>query len=156
VAVDRSTGNVYVADRFNNAIRMIAPGGVVTTIAGPTPTDGTTPGPSGFADGTGSAARFNWPGALAVDRGTGDVYVADYNNNAIRRLIPSSGALTTVVGYPPGTSPAPVGVVLGPLPGALSGPTSVVVSPAVPAQNIPLQLSISDSRENALLLATMP
>jgi DNA-binding beta-propeller fold protein YncE len=155
VAVDRSTGNVYVADRFNNAIRMIS-GGVVTTIAGPAATGGATPGASGFADGTGNAALFNWPGALAVDRGTGDVYVADYNNNAIRRVIPSSGAVTTVVGIPPNTSPAPVGVVVGALPGALSGPTSIVVTPRVPAQNIPLQLSISDSRENALLLATLP
>jgi hypothetical protein len=46
--------------------------------------------------------------------------------------------------------------VLGSLPGAVSGPTSVVVVPAVPAQNLPLELVLSDSTENALLLAILP
>ena len=152
VAVDRTTGNVYVADRFNHDIRMITPAGVVTTIAG-------SPGVAGFADGTGNTARFNWPGALSVDPATGNLYVTDYNNNAVRKLTsitPTSALVTTVVGYAPGASPAPVGVVLGSLPAALSGPTSIVVVPAVPAQNLPVQLVIADDAENAVLLATLP
>src|SRR5262245_20588142 len=59
VAVD-STGNVYVADTFNAAIRKVTPQGVVTTLAG-------MPGSFGSADGTGSEARFNYPDKLAVD-----------------------------------------------------------------------------------------
>src|SRR6185503_2287894 len=59
VAVDTS-GNVYVADTNNHTIRKITFFGVVTTLAG-------SPGASGTADGTGSAARFNLPRGIAVD-----------------------------------------------------------------------------------------
>ena len=59
VAVD-SSGNVYVADTYNHTIRKVTPGGVVTTLAG-------SAGVVGSADGTGSAARFNQPGGVAVD-----------------------------------------------------------------------------------------
>ena len=53
----------------NNTIRKVTPAGVVTTLAG-------LAGSSGSADGTGSAARFNYPSSVAVDS-AGNVYVAD-------------------------------------------------------------------------------
>jgi len=81
VAVD-SNGNVYVADTSNNVIRKITPAGVVTTLAGSTT--------RGNADGTGSAASFNQPSAVAVDR-NGIVYVGDRINNEIRKLTPVPG-----------------------------------------------------------------
>ena len=56
VAVD-SAGNVYVGDTNNHTIRMITPGGVVTTLAG-------WPGRVGSTDATGNVARFNQPGGL--------------------------------------------------------------------------------------------
>lgn len=90
VAVDGS-GNVYVADAKNCAIRKVTPGGVVTTLAG-------SPGTSGTADGMGSAARFAWPHGVAVD-GSGNVYVADTGNNTIRKVTPS-GVVTTLAGSP--------------------------------------------------------
>jgi DNA-binding beta-propeller fold protein YncE len=80
VAVD-SSGNVYVADSGNNTIRKITPGGVVTTLAG-------RAGVIGFTDGTGSAAAFSTPWGVAVD-GPGNVYVADSDNNAIRKITPA-------------------------------------------------------------------
>ena len=82
VAVD-GTGNVYVTDTGNYTIRKVTPAGVVTTLAG-------LAGISGSADGTGGAARFNWPGGVAVD-GAGNVFVADSDNNTIRKgtLAPS-------------------------------------------------------------------
>src|ERR1700759_3083932 len=59
VAAD-GAGNVYVADSGNSTIRKVTAGGVVTTLAG-------TAGISGSVDGTGAAARFESPSAVAVD-----------------------------------------------------------------------------------------
>ncbi|MGH8318317.1 MAG: hypothetical protein ACREUL_10105 [Steroidobacteraceae bacterium] len=87
VAVD-SAGNVYVADSFNNEIRKIAPGGIVTTFAG-----STNPG---AADGTGSAASFRNPEGVAVDS-SGNLYVADSLNNEIRMITPAA-LVTTFAG----------------------------------------------------------
>jgi sugar lactone lactonase YvrE len=81
MAVD-SDGYVYVADSWNNRIRRITPGGVVTTLAGSGPSDGS---PGGYADGTGTAAQFYRPTGVAVDS-AGNVYVADYCNYRIRKM----------------------------------------------------------------------
>ena len=86
VAVDGS-GNIYVADNFNNKIRKITAEGVVTTLAGS--------GAPGASDGTGSGATFNRPAGIAVD-GSGNVYVADGNNKI--RKITSAGVVTTLAG----------------------------------------------------------
>ena len=75
IAIDAS-GTLYVADRFNHTIRVIAPSGRVTTLAG-------NPLGAGSADGTGSAARFNCPMGVAVDA-TGAVYVTDQTNHTVR------------------------------------------------------------------------
>src|SRR5262249_13763054 len=73
-----------------NRIRRIDAGGVITTIAGV--------GPSGFAGDGGLAtdADLFGPGALAFDH-AGNLYVADANNNRIRR-IDAAGVITTVAG----------------------------------------------------------
>ena len=99
VAVD-SSGTVYVADTYNHHIRTITSAGVVTTLAG-------SDGP-GSADGTGSAAQFNYPIGVAVDS-SGAVYVADSNNHRIRTITPA-GVVTTLAGstfgYADGTGSA--------------------------------------------------
>ncbi|MBL9214422.1 MAG: hypothetical protein JNG83_02990 [Opitutaceae bacterium] len=88
VGVD-AAGNVYVADTGNHVIRKITPAGVVTTLAG-------SAGTTGSIDGTGTAARFNYPRAVAVDAG-GTVYVADAINNTIRKVT-ADGVVTTLAG----------------------------------------------------------
>jgi sugar lactone lactonase YvrE len=81
--------NIYVADALNNRIRKISHG-YVTTLAGA--------GASGSLDGIGTNALFSVPVALAAD-GAGNVYVADYGNNLIRRVSPL-GVVTTLAGLP--------------------------------------------------------
>jgi len=90
IAVDRTTGMVYVADALSNSIRKVTPGGVVTTIAG------STDGLGGNADGIGNAARFSGPWALAVDA-AGVLYIADRFNHTIRKMTPD-GTVTTIAG----------------------------------------------------------
>ena len=65
--------------RFGNSLQM-GPNGWVSIIAGVALT-------VGHADGTNSDARFNHSGGLAVDVG-GSIYVADYSNGLIRKIIP--------------------------------------------------------------------
>jgi sugar lactone lactonase YvrE len=91
VAVD-SNGNVYVSDSVNHTIKKITAAGVVTTLAG-------TEGVSGYADGTGAAARFDIPKGIAVDS-NGTVYVSDSNNHTIRKIT-SVGVVTTLAGASP-------------------------------------------------------
>ena len=86
VAVD-AAGNIFVSDV--HAIRKIAPGGAVTTLAGLSHASGST-------DGSGSAARFCYPSGVATDA-AGNVYVADRQNHTIRKVTPS-GVVTTVAG----------------------------------------------------------
>ena len=87
VATDQF-GNTYVSDGVNNLIRKIDAAGNVSTLAGS--------GAAGAIDSTGVNASFNGPAGLAVD-GYGNVYVADSNNNEIRKITPS-GVVTTVAG----------------------------------------------------------
>jgi len=87
LAID-GRGNVYVSDRGNHAIRVVAPNGDIRTLAGN--------GKEGKADGIGAAASFNQPVAVAVDK-SGNVYVADRDNHLVR-LIDPSGKVSAVVG----------------------------------------------------------
>ena len=84
-----AAGIVYVLDRGNATIRKIALDGTVSTIAG-------TPQVTGTADGTGAAAQFDTPRAIALGP-DGDLYVADSNNHAIRRVT-VAGVVTTYAG----------------------------------------------------------
>ena len=90
IAVDGSTGVIYVADTGNDAIRSIARNGDVSTIAG-------AAGQRGCADGLGPAARFDEPRGLAVGA-DGTLYVADSGNHLIRRISPTDGSVTTLAG----------------------------------------------------------
>ena len=80
-------GFLYVADSWNNRIRKVSLAGVVTTFAG---------GSSGFVDGMGNAAKFNKPSGLTTDA-DGNIYVADLENQSIRKIT-TSGVVSTLAG----------------------------------------------------------
>ncbi len=88
IACDAS-GNIYVADTFNHTIRKILPNGMVSTLAG-------LGGQAGTNDGVGVFARFNTPTDLVLD-GSGNLFVADFNNHTIRKITPA-GVVTTYAG----------------------------------------------------------
>jgi streptogramin lyase len=89
VAVD-SAGSLYVADSANHTIRQVTPAGGVSTLAG------VMPGSYGSVDGTGANARFNGPSGVVVDS-AGNVYVADSNNQTLRKTTPA-GVVSTLAG----------------------------------------------------------
>ncbi|HEY1220801.1 MAG TPA: hypothetical protein VGF03_17800 [Bryobacteraceae bacterium] len=91
VAVD-SSGDIFIADTGNHAIRLVTPDGAIRTVAGQ--------GAAGFSGdgGAGSAALLNSPSGIVLD-GAGDLYFADTGNNRVRRLMPNT--VTVLVGPPP-------------------------------------------------------
>jgi len=89
-----ASGNVYVTDDINNLIRKIAPDGTVTTLAGS--------GVAGAQNGIGTAASFSDPAGITVDA-SGNLYVADANNNLIRKMTPD-GTVSTLAGSVSSTS----------------------------------------------------
>ena len=91
VAVD-AKGNLYIADSGNNRVRRVdASTGVITTYAG----NGRT-GLSGDG-GPASAAELNNPTGLAFDA-DGNLFIADHDNDLIRRVDGKTGEITTVAG----------------------------------------------------------
>jgi len=97
IAVDGS-GNVYIADQDNNAIRMVNTSGIISTIAGWAYPGGGYPENEGYSGdgGLATAAALNQPAAVALD-GSGNIYIADQVNNVIRK-INSSGIISTIAG----------------------------------------------------------
>lgn len=91
VAVDDS-GNIYIADTDNNVIRKVDNDtGIITTVAGD--------GAAGYSgdNGLATSAELNFPDGIAVDT-SGNIYIADFSNNVIRKVDHTTGIITTVAG----------------------------------------------------------
>jgi streptogramin lyase len=112
ITIDPS-GNIYVMELAASTVRKITPAAVVSTFAGKSFTQGNQ-------DGTGSGALFDYANDIAADK-TGNVFLADYDNNNIRKITPA-GVVTTFI------------------PGGMSSPTGI----AVDAQNYVYVASPSD------------
>ena len=91
VTID-ATGNVYIADNGNNAIRMVDTFGIITTVAGTGSITGAFSGDGGPA----TAAELNAPVGIKAD-GAGNLYIADVGNNRIR-LVDATGTISTIAG----------------------------------------------------------
>ena len=87
IAVDAS-GNLYIADTGNNRVRSVS-AGVIGTVAGN--------GVLGFMGDNGPAvsAQLNVPNGIALDA-SGNLYIADYNNDCIRKV--AAGIISTIAG----------------------------------------------------------
>lgn len=107
-------GSLYIADSYNQRVRKVNPAGIITTIAGN--------GTQGFAgDGApATSARLNSPSDVAADS-LGNLYIADYRNDRIRKVDPS-GTITTLTSLhnPVGVA-STARVVCTPPPGARFG-----------------------------------
>jgi sugar lactone lactonase YvrE len=88
---------MYISDQGNTRIRRVDGAGIISTFAG---------GAEGFADGVGEAARFAWPtgtdsypaGKMDVSADGAFLFLADTNNNRIRRIEVATRTVTTVAG----------------------------------------------------------
>jgi DNA-binding beta-propeller fold protein YncE len=91
VSITSDGTNLYVADTSNHEIRKIVIAtGVVSTLAGSIT--------SGHADGTGSAASFNYPQGITIDSAGTTLYVSDTNNHMIRKIVIATGVVSTLAG----------------------------------------------------------
>ena len=89
VAVD-AAGNLSIADTGNHRVRRVDAGGQIQTVAG------TGTGGSEGDGGPATSAMLNSPTGVAVDA-AGNLFIADYNNNRVRR-VDASGQISTVAG----------------------------------------------------------
>lgn len=89
--VTDAAGNIYFADSGNNEIKKITPAGAVTILAGT--------GAAGYTgdNGPATAATLNHPAKVAIDY-TGNLYIADTDNNVIRYVNAITGVITTIAG----------------------------------------------------------
>jgi len=91
VAAD-ALGNIYIADYSDHRIRKVAAGtGVISTYVGF--------GSASYGGDGGPAvnASLNSPAGIAVDS-AGNLYIADYANNRVRKVAAATGLITSIAG----------------------------------------------------------
>jgi trimeric autotransporter adhesin len=97
ITVD-NTGNLFIADQYNNVVRKVSTAGIISTVAGNGYGAGTTTHTGGYNGdgGQATAAELSGPADVAVDA-SGNLYIADQNNMVIRK-VSASGVITTFAG----------------------------------------------------------
>lgn len=85
-----TTGNLYIADRFNHRVRKVSPAGIITTVAGN--------GTAGFSGdgGQAAAASLQQPTAVTLDA-SGNLYIAEFANHRVRKVT-TAGVISTFAG----------------------------------------------------------
>jgi len=90
ISIDSIGSKLYVADSGNNLIRQIVIATKTSTLfAGST---------GGFADGIAGAAQFRFPVCIIIDSAGSNLYISDYTNNRIRRIVLSNATVSTLAG----------------------------------------------------------
>jgi DNA-binding beta-propeller fold protein YncE len=91
-----ANGDIYIADTLNYRVRMIdARTGLIHTIAG----DGTAGDAAQVGDGgPATKAQLNMPSDVAIDRASGDIYIADMHHQRVRKVDAKTQIITTVAG----------------------------------------------------------
>ncbi|WP_162537524.1 choice-of-anchor D domain-containing protein [Granulicella sp. WH15] len=92
ITVD-SAGNLFIGDSGHHVVREVTTDGIIHTVAG---NNALGPGYSGDG-GAATKAQLNWPMGVAVDP-AGDLYIADFSNNLIRKVDSATQTITTVAG----------------------------------------------------------
>lgn len=111
-----AAGNLYVADQLNSEIKKITPTGIVTVVAG----TALSSFPAAPVNGPAASATFHFPAGVAIDA-SGNLYVADTNDNMIRKITPG-GVVSTLAGSGSAGSADGTGVAA-----SFSGPTGITV-----------------------------
>jgi sugar lactone lactonase YvrE len=144
-------GDVFIADALNERIRKVDANGVITTFAGSGPVDsggtlqnGATPTGTNGDGGPATSAVFNQPHGVAVDS-KGNVYIADSNDQRIRKVEAGSGTITTIAGTgDPKAPPCPTKANSCPAAGSgLKFPKSLFMAPGD-------KLYVADSGNNMI------
>jgi sugar lactone lactonase YvrE len=89
-----SAGNLYISDQFNDCIRKVTPGGIISTIAG-SPINlynPASPGPTAS-----NAVKLNYAHGVGASP-SGNVYIADTKNSIVRIISAATGSVTTIAG----------------------------------------------------------
>ncbi len=120
---------MYIADAGNNRIRMVSASGIITTIAGF--------GPAGYNGDGGQATSAKLSNPSGVTHYNGNLLICDTANHVIRKLVLSTGIITTIAG-------SVVGYANGPLAGALfSSPYFLILDHLG-------NMYVGDSKNNAM------
>ena len=93
LAVDESTGDVYIVDELNSCVRMVSKSGIITTVAG-------IGGSTGFRgdDGPATSSLLYFPSGVSLNTDVGIMFISDTFNNRIRMVTKRTGTITTLAG----------------------------------------------------------
>jgi NHL repeat len=122
LAID-GAGDLFIADTYNNAVREVTPADVISTVVNAAGANGAAPGRGGESDSSATktvapaSSKLSGPYAVAVDDSTGNLYIADTNNNKIAEVTnvatSGAGAAGPVATNPPSDTPeAPLAIAL--------------------------------------------